>query len=195
MLRNTATIIAAIALASCANIEHKTPEARQKIKQDLKIPTIIDTAFTSYCWLWIGGPNQCKYTPGISVLTPDSLILVSYENETYVHQDTLKTEDIKCVSDGDGHTFFAFRKQQAVSIIPYTEVHRAPPINNPIYREKAIKLLTSNGQQFLQGEKAKITQKTGSKEYGVQSIYTGAGPIPIVTSTDAEVVINPCLTQ
>ena len=80
MLRYPAIASIALFLTACANIEHRTPEARQQIKHDLKLTEVTDTALTSFCWLQIGGPAFCKNTPGISVLTPDSLLLVSYEN-------------------------------------------------------------------------------------------------------------------
>lgn len=192
MLRYTVIVTTAFLLTACANVEHKTPEARQQIKQDLKLTEITDTALTSFCWLRIGGHAQCKYTPGISILTPDSLLLVDYEEGTYVQKDILKTEDVKCISDGDGQNFYIFKDQLVVSLIPYTEVHRSPPINNPEYRAKAIKMLLSNGQPYLTGTAATITRETGRKEYGVHNVYTTSGPIPIVVGNEEREVFSPC---
>lgn len=192
MLRYASIASIALLLTSCANVEHKTPEARQQIKQDLKLTEILDTALTSFCWLQIGGRGNCKYTPGISVLTPDSLLLVNYEKNTYVQKDILKTEDVKCISDGDGQNFYVFKENLAVSLIPYTEVHRSPLVNNPEYRAKAIKMLLSNGQPYLTGEAATITRETGRKEYGVNTVYAASGPIPIVVGTEVREIISPC---
>lgn len=192
MLRSAAIASTALLLTACANVEHKTPEARQQIKQDLKLTEIVDTALTSFCWLRIGHHAHCKYTPGISVLTPDSLILVNYEKGTYVQKDILKTKDVKCISDGDGQIFYVFKEQLAVSLIPYTEVHRSPLVNNPEYRAKAIKMLLSDGQPFLTGAAATITRETGRKEYGVNTIYAAGGPIPIVVSNEVREIVSPC---
>ena len=192
MIRYTVALSAFLFLSACANIEHKTPEARQQIKQDLKLIEITDTALTSFCWLSIGGIAHCKYTPGISVLTPDSLLLVDYEKGAYVQKDVIKTDNVKCISDGDGQNFYIFTEHLAVSLIPYTEVHRSLPINNPEYREKAIKMLLSNGQPYLTGAASAISRETGRKEYQVRSVYTASGPIPIVTGTELREIVSPC---
>ncbi len=192
MLRHSAIASIALLLAACANIEHKTPEARQQIKRDLKLTEITDTAVTSFCWLRIEGATYCKYTPGFSVLTPESLILVEYENGTYVQKDILKAEDVKCISDVDGQNFRVFKENVAVSIIPYTEVHRSLPVNNPEYRAKAIKVLLGNGQPYLTGEAATSEKETGRKEYAVHSVYVPAGPVPFVVGTAVSVLFSPC---
>ena len=192
MLRYTVIVSTAFLLTGCANVEHKTPEARQQIKQDLKLAEITDTALTSFCWLRIGGQAHCKYTPGISVLTPDSLLLVDYEKGAYVQKDILKTEDVKCISDADGQNFYVFKDQLAVSLIPYSEVHRSPLVNNPEYRSKAIKMLLGHGQPYLTGEAATITRETGKKEYGVHNVYAPSGPIPIVVGAEVREIFSPC---
>lgn len=192
MLRYTAIVSTAFLLTACANIEHKTPEARQQIKRDLKLAEITDTAVTSFCWLRIGEQAYCKYTPGISVLTPDSLLLVDYEKGVYVQRDILKTKDVKCISDGDGQRFYVFKDKLAVSLIPYTETHGSSVVINPEYRAKAIKMLLSNGQPFLTGEAATITRETDRKEYSVQRLYVPGGPIPIVVGTEVRELFSPC---
>lgn len=192
MFRRIAIVSTALLLTACANIEHKTPEARQQIKHDLKIVEIVDTSMTSFCWLLIDGVAQCKYTPGISVLTPDSLVLVNYEKGTYVQKDVIKTEDVKCISDADGQNFYVFKDKLAVSLIPYTEVHRAPLENNPEYRAKVIKMLLSNGQPYLTGKDATITRGTGRKEYGVHNVYAPSGPVPIVVGSEVIQIFSPC---
>jgi len=192
MLRHLAIASALFLLTACSNIEHKTPEARQQIKHDLKIVEIVDTSMTSFCWLLIDGVAHCKYTPGISVLTPDSLVLVNYEKGTYVQKDVIKTEDVKCISDADGQNFYVFKDKLAVSLIPYTEVHRAPLENNPEYRAKVIKMLLSNGQPYLTGKDATITRGTGRKEYGVHNVYAPSGPVPIVVGSEVIQIFSPC---
>ncbi len=192
MLRYAAIASTTLLLTACSNIQHKTPEARQQIKHDLKLTEITDTAQTSFCWLRIGGVAKCKYTSAISVLTPDSLLLVDYEKGSYVEKDIIKTDDVNCISDNDGQNFYIFKDQLAVSVIPYTEVHRSPSVNNPEYRAKVIKALLSNGQPYLTGEAATFTRETGRKEYSVHTIGVPSGPIPIVVGTEMREVFSPC---
>jgi len=192
MLRHIAIVSTALILTACANIEHKSPEVREHIKRDLKIDQIVDTALTSFCWLAIDGVARCKYTPGYSVLTPDSLYLTDYEKGTFVQKDVIKADDVKCISDADGQNFYVFKDKLAVSLIPYTEVHRAPPENNPEYRAKVIKMLLSNGQPYLTGKDATITRETGRKEYGVHNVYAPGGPIPFVVGTEVIQIFSPC---
>lgn len=191
MFRYIAIASAALLLTAC-NIQHKTPEARQQIQHDLKLANITDTAQTSFCWLQIGGQANCKYTSAISVLTSDSLILVDYEKGAYVQKDIIKTEDVRCISDHDGQNFYIFKDQLAVSVIPYTEVHRSLPVNNPEYRAKALKMLLSNGQPYLTGDAATFTRETGRKDYSVHNISAPSGPIPIVVGTEMREVFSPC---
>jgi len=192
MLRYAAIASTALFLTACSNMQHKTPEARQQIKHDLKLTEITDTAQTSYCWLQIGGRASCKYTSAISVLTPDGLRLVDYEKGVYVQKDIIKADDVKCIADHDSQNFYIFKDQLAVSVIPYTEVHRSPSVNNPEYRAKAIKTLLANGQPYLTGEAATFTRETGSKDYNVHTISMPSGPIPIVVGTDALEIFSPC---
>lgn len=192
MLRYAAIASTALLLTACTNIQHKTPEARQQIKHDLKLTEISDTAQTSYCWLLIGGRASCKYTSAISVLTPDSLLLVDYEKGAYVQKDIIKTGDVKCISDHDGQNFYIFKDQLAVSVIPYTEVHRSPLVNNPEYRAKVIKTLLANGQPYLTGEAATFRRETGNKDYSVHNISMPSGPVPIVVGTEIQEIFSPC---
>lgn len=192
MFRYLAIVSTVFLLTACGYLEHKTPEARQQIKRDLNVAEITDTAVTSYCWLRIGGAARCKYTPGISVLTPDSLLLVDYEDGAYVKKDILKAEDVKCISDVDGQNFYVFKDQLAVSIIPYTEVYRSPPVNNPEYRAKVISMLLKNGQPYLSGTAATVTKATGKKQYDVYSVSAATGPVPIVVGTEVRELFSPC---
>jgi len=192
MLRHLAIASALILLTACSNIEHKTPEVREQIKRDLNIDQIVDTAQTSFCWLAIDGVATCKYTSAYSILTPDSLYLTDVEKGSFVQKDVIRAKDVKCISDVDGQNFYVFKERQAVSLIPYTEVHRAPLENNPEYRAKVIKMLLSNGQPYLTGKAATFIRDTGRKEYSVHSIYTGAGPIPIAVGNEVQQIISPC---
>ncbi|MGX1022364.1 uncharacterized protein YceK [Pseudomonas sp. Y3 TE3536] len=101
MYLRTALALAATLLSGCGSIEHKSTEARQHIKEDLKLAAITDTSATSFCWKPIGGPAACRATPVISVLTPDSLLLVDYESGAYVQKDIIKSENVKCIHHGD----------------------------------------------------------------------------------------------
>lgn len=192
MLRHLAIASAVILLTACSNIEHKTPEVREQIKRDLNVDHIVDTAQTSFCWLAIDGVATCKYTSAYSILTPDSLYLTDYVKGSFVQKDVITAKDVKCISDVDGQNFYVFKESQAVSLIPYTEVHRAPLENNPEYRAKVIKMLLSNGQPYLTGEAATFTRETGRKEYGIHNVYTPGGPIPIAVGTDVIQIFSPC---
>lgn len=101
MYLRTALALAATLLSGCGSIEHKSTEARQHIKEDLKLAAITDTSVTSFCWMPIGGPAACRATPGISILTPDSLLLVDYESGAYVQKDIIKSENVKCIHHSD----------------------------------------------------------------------------------------------
>lgn len=191
MYRYAVTVSIALLLSACANIEHKTPEARQHIRQDLKLTQITDTSTTSFCWFRIGGRALCKYLPGISVLTPDSLLLVDYEGGAYVQKGIIKPEDVKCISEADGHNFYVFTDQLALSVIPFSDVQKDRPQNNPEYRAKAIKLLLSKGQPYLSGE-AIIIKNTGQKEYSVHNGYGPGAPIPVVVGTEVRQIVSPC---
>lgn len=122
----------------------------------------------------------------------DSLILVDYEKGAYVQKDIIKTEDVRCIGDHDGQNFYIFKDQLAVSVIPYTEVHRSLPVNNPGYRAKALKMLLSNGQPYLTGDAVTFTRETGKKDYSVHNISAPSGPIPIVVGTEVREVFSPC---
>lgn len=191
-MRFSILILLSAFLTACANVEHKTPEVREKIKRDLNIDQIVDTAQTSFCWLAIDGVATCKYTSAYSILTPDSLYLTDVEKGSFVQKDVIRAKDVKCISDVDGQNFYVFKERQAVSLIPYTEVHRAPLENNPEYRAKVIKMLLSNGQPYLTGEDATITRETGRKEYGVHNVYAPGGPIPFVVGTEVIQIFSPC---
>ncbi|MEX3772919.1 hypothetical protein [Pseudomonas sp. MYb118] len=189
MLRHIFIAAVAVFITACASIEHKTPEARQKIKHDLKLEEVVDTSTMSFSWHRIPGRSAAlKYTPGIGILTQKSLLLVDYENGKYVQKGMLTTQDVSCISDGNGQTFTVFTKQLAISLIPYLE----GPANNPSFRTKVIKLLTDNGQPFLQGESAAFIRKTGGQEYTVSSLQVGANTLPIAVGSDAYETYIPC---
>ncbi|UVJ42547.1 hypothetical protein NVV94_18215 [Pseudomonas sp. LS1212] len=190
MLRHLFLATFALLLTACASVEHKTLEARQKIKHDLNLAEVVDTSIMSFCWSQIGGYARCKYTPGIGILTPESLLLVNYENGTYVQKDILTKEDVKCISDGNGQTFTVFKNQLAVSLIPYADGPGAA--NNPEFRAKALKLLQSKGQPYLTGEAAAFIRKTDSKEYGISNVHVGGKAVPFVVGTDVHEIYSPC---
>jgi len=189
MIRHTVLAISALLIAACANIEHKSPQAKQQIKQDLNIASITATSTMSFSWHRIASPSvPLKYIPGIGILTPDSLLLVDYENGKYVQKAILKTNDVRCISDGNGQTFTVFTKQLAVSLIPYGE----GTANNPIFRTQVIKLLTSKSQPYLQGDAAAFIRKTDRKDYSVSTLSAGGTTLPIVVGTDAYETYDPC---
>lgn len=189
MFRHIFLAIFAIFITACASVEHKTPEARQKIKHDLNLVEVVDTSAMSFSWHRISGRSApLKYTPGISILTPESLLLVDYENGKYIQKGILTTEDVECISDGNGQTFTVFKKQLAVSLIPYLN----GTANNPEFRTKVIKLLTSKGQPYLQGESAAFIRKTESKEYTVSNLLIDGKTLPIAAGTDVYVTYSPC---
>lgn len=179
-------------LTACGNIPHDTPEARQHIKEDLKLSEITDTSVTSFCWLRIGGPAMCRATAGISVLTPDSLLLVDYEGGKYVQKDVIKTDYVKCIHGADEKMFYIFTDQIAVMVIPYIHVPHDPPTDNPRYRAKAIKMLLSEGQRYITADMAPMKVTAGQKDYQVVNTYSPGGSFSTVVATDAYYVVSPC---
>ncbi|MFK0092062.1 hypothetical protein [Pseudomonas sp. NPDC090592] len=165
MFLRTAIALVAALLSACGNIQHNTTEARQHIKEDLKLAEITDTSFTSFCWMRIGGPAGCHATPGISVLTPDSLLLVDYEWGKYVKKDIIKPENVRCIHEGNSEIFYVFTDQVAVQVMPLTDVPGSPMVNNARYREEAIKMLLSNGQPYVTREVAPMIVASGVKFY------------------------------
>lgn len=192
MYLRIALALAATLLSGCGSIEHKSTEARQHIKEDLKLSAITDTSVTSFCWMPIGGPASCRATPGISVLTPDSLLIVDYESGAYVQKDMIKTENVRCIHHGDGKIFYVFTDRVAVMVMPLTDEPGSPVVDNAAYREKAIKMLLSNGQSYVKREVAPMIVKSNDKYYQVATTNLPSGPITTTVGINVDQIVSPC---
>ncbi|WP_110970430.1 hypothetical protein [Pseudomonas huaxiensis] len=189
MLRHTLLAAATLSLCACAGIAHDTPEARQQIKHDLKLQQIDATATMSYCKFPIGSIALCKATPGIGVLTANKLLMVDYANGAYKQDGVLTTQDVRCISDSDGHWFYVFTENQAIALIPYTNTGAK---RNPAFRNSAIKTLLANGQPLLTGAESNFIRETDKRHYSVSTLNVSGTPVPIVSSSSYGEIFSPC---
>ncbi|MFD2642821.1 hypothetical protein [Pseudomonas japonica] len=178
-------------LTACAGIAHDTPEARQQLKRDLHLEDIVATSTMSYCVMALGGGASCKPTPGIGVLTADSLLMVDFSNGTYRTDALLTTKDVRCIAESDGHRFNVFTKRTSVMVFPYLE---GTDMNAP-FRKQAIALLLKNGQSYLTGTAGHFARDTGQDKYSVTSVIVNGNLMLIPVPTRIWELYSPCVTQ
>ncbi|AHL36820.1 hypothetical protein CD58_00435 [Pseudomonas brassicacearum] len=91
MLRTLLMAATALFLAACAGIAHDTPVAKQQMKQDLHLATIIDSSRMNWCVHPYGSAPGCKPEKGVGIVTPDGLVMAHFVEGKYVLARILKS--------------------------------------------------------------------------------------------------------
>jgi hypothetical protein len=175
-------------LSACGTLEHDTPSARSQIQHDLHLAEIIASSTMSFCFFSMGDPAICRATPGIGILTAKSLILADYSSGVYVQRGVITTDEVRCITAGDGRDFYAFTDKQAVRLFPYI-----PGTDRNVgFRDTAIKMLLAKGQPYLMGEAGSIAKDNGRKTYGTTSISVGGASVVVPIPESVFEISTPC---
>ena len=182
----------AVLLSACASVRHDTPEAKQQIKQDLGISSIVDSSEMNWCIFKYGDDPSCNAQKGAAALTSEELILMRLVDGRYFSERRLTAEQVICSSVWQGRDavgyFYAFTDSEAFMLVPLTP---GKPINTE-FKGKVFDYLHSNGQQSFAGTDGKFIRKSGKKAYGATSVKVGGSTVALGTSEDLEEIYSPC---
>lgn len=77
-------------------------------------------------------------------------------------------------------------------VMPLTDEPGSPVVDNAAYREKAIKMLLSNGQSYVKREVAPMIVKSNDKYYQVATSNLPSGPITTTVGINVDQIVSPC---
>lgn len=195
MLRFIVIASTALLLTACATIRHDTPEAQQKIKQDLRLTSIVDSSRMNWCVHQYGSPPGCQPEKGVGVVTPNGLVMAHFVNGVYVAARTLKSEDVTCSTVPGGAAadgiFFAFTTHEAYMLGPLKADRDEI---NTSFKSHMFSYLHSKGQPSFNGPEINFQRPSGRKAKQTTVFPAGAATRVITEEVDILEIYSPCST-
>lgn len=180
-------------LSACTSIRHDTPEAQEKIRQDLKLTEVLDSSRMNWCVHPYGSSPACKPEKGVGILTPDGLVMAHVVDDHYVAARTLKSEEVLCSAVPGGGTadgiFFAFTKNEAFMLGP---LQADRDEINTRFKARLFDYLRSEGQHSFNGPAVNFQRPTGKKVKKSTVVVAGAATRVITEEVDVLEIHSPC---
>ncbi|MBD8254043.1 hypothetical protein IFT96_01505 [Pseudomonas fluorescens] len=193
MMRALISLMVATLVTACASVRHDTPEAQEKIRQDLKLTTIVDSSRMNWCVHPYGSVPGCQPEKGVGVVTPDGLVMAHLVEGKYVAARTLKSDDVVCSTVPGGGAadgiFFAFTKNEALMLGP---LQADRDEINTRFKARLFDYLHSNGQQSFDGPDVNFQRPTGEKVEKTTVILAGYATRVIKDEVDVLEIYSPC---
>ncbi|WP_434559375.1 hypothetical protein [Pseudomonas sp. R1-6] len=193
MLRISLMAATALLISACAGIAHDTPEAKQQMKQDLHLATIIDSSRMNWCVHPYGSAPGCKPEKGIGIVTPDGLVMAHVVEGKYVLARIIKSGEVICSAvpggaSADGY-FFAFAANAAYMLGPLKADRDEI---NTRFKANMFNYLHSKGQHSYSGPEVNFQRPTGEKIKKITVIPVGLSTVSTTEMIDVLEIHNPC---
>jgi len=180
-------------LSACTSVHHDTPEAHEKIRQDLKLTEILDSSRMNWCVHPYGSSPGCQPEKGVGILTPGGLMMAHLVDDHYVAARTLKSEEVLCTTVPGGGAadgiFFAFTKDEALMLGPLQADRDAI---NTRFKARLFDYLHSKSQHSFTGSDINFQRPTGEKVKKSTVIVAGAATRVITEEVDVLEIYSPC---
>ena len=180
-------------LSGCTNTRHDTPEALYKIKQDLKLTTIIDSSRMNWCVHPYGSTPGCQPEKGVGIVTPNSLIMAHLVDGVYIAERSLKSEDIVCSTVPGGAAadgiFFAFTANEAYMLGPLKADRDEI---NTTFKAHMYHYLHSKGQPSFNGPEINFQRPSGRKTKQTTILSAGITTRVVTEEVDILEIYSPC---
>ena len=196
MLRYIVIASTALLITACTSVRHDTPEARQQIREDLRLSTITDSSRMNWCIHPYGSRPGCQPEKGVGVVTPNGLVMAHFVDGVYVAARTLQSEDVKCSTVPGGGAadgiFFAFTANEAYMLGPLKADRDEI---NTVFKAHMFSYLHSKGQPSFNGPEINFQRPSGRKAKRTTVIPAGAATRVLTEEVDILEVYNPCSTS